>query len=105
MCTTGFQGVRVARPHADSTKRHSGFVQLVYDHLRRVAWQRICSERDEQCTLPVIVREISDEEMLTIGAQENLQRQDLDPVEEAQIIAWHERVMVNHSLHTCVASE
>src|SRR5215471_14532257 len=28
----------------------------------------------------------------TIGAQENLQRQDLDPVEEAQIIAWHERM-------------
>jgi hypothetical protein len=30
--------------------------------------------------------------MLTIGAQENLQRQDLDPVEEAQIVAWHERL-------------
>ena len=30
--------------------------------------------------------------MLVIGAQENLQRQDLDPVEEAQIVAWHERV-------------
>jgi hypothetical protein len=28
--------------------------------------------------------------MLTIGAQENLQRQDLDPIEEAQIVAWHE---------------
>ena len=32
------------------------------------------------------------ERMLVIGAQENLQRQDLDPIEEAQIIAWHERV-------------
>jgi hypothetical protein len=30
--------------------------------------------------------------MLTIGAQENLQRQDLDPLEEAQIVAWAERM-------------
>jgi hypothetical protein len=30
--------------------------------------------------------------LLTIGAQENLQRQDLDPIEEAQIVAWHERM-------------
>jgi hypothetical protein len=38
------------------------------------------------------VREISDAELLTIGAQENSQRQDLDPIEEAQIVAWHERM-------------
>jgi ParB family chromosome partitioning protein len=92
MGTTGFQGVLVVRPHADPAKRRSGFVQLVYGHRRRVAWRRICGERDKRCTLPVIVREISDEQMLTIGAQENLQRQDLDPVEEAQIVAWHERL-------------
>jgi hypothetical protein len=29
--------------------------------------------------------------MLTIGAQENLQRADLTPLEEAQIVAWHEK--------------
>ena len=40
--------------------------------------------------LPVVVREVNDEPMLTIGAQENLQRKDLDPIEEAQIVAWHE---------------
>jgi hypothetical protein len=40
----------------------------------------------------VVVRELSDAEMLTIGSQENLQRQDLGPLEEAQLIAWHERV-------------
>jgi len=40
--------------------------------------------------LPVVVREVSGERMLTIGAQENLQRKDLDPIEEAQIVAWHE---------------
>src|SRR5262249_18581201 len=30
-----------------------------------------------------------------IGAQENLQRQDLDPLEEAQLLAWHERMFGN----------
>jgi hypothetical protein len=45
----------------------------------------------------VVVREISDEQMLTIGAQENLQRQDLDPVEEAQIVAWHEQVFFDRN--------
>ncbi|HWQ14167.1 MAG TPA: hypothetical protein VNL77_15315 [Roseiflexaceae bacterium] len=39
----------------------------------------------------VVLREIGDAQMLTIGAQENLQRQDLDPLEEAQIIAWAEQ--------------
>ena len=92
MGTTGFQGVLVVRPHADSTKRRSGFVQLVYGHRRRVGWRRVCTARGERCSLPVVVREISDEQMLTIGAQENLQRQDLDPIEEAQIVAWHERL-------------
>jgi len=42
--------------------------------------------------LPAVVREISDEQMLTVGAQHNLQRQDLDPFEEAQIVTWHERL-------------
>ncbi len=91
MREAGFQGVLVVRPHSDPAKRRTGVVQLVYGHRRRVAWRRICVERGERCTLPVIVREISDEQMLTIGAQENLQRQDLDPIEEAQIVAWHER--------------
>jgi ParB family chromosome partitioning protein len=92
MGTTGFQSVLVVRPHNDPTKRRSGFVQLVYGHRRRVAWRRVCTACGERCMLPVVVREISDEQMLTIGAQENLQRQDLDPVEEAQIVAWHERL-------------
>jgi ParB/RepB/Spo0J family partition protein len=92
MREAGFQGVLIVRPHSDPAKRRSGVVQLVYGHRRRVAWRRVCVERGERCTLPVIVRQISDEQMLMIGAQENLQRQDLDPLEEAQIIAWHERL-------------
>ncbi len=92
MREAGFQGVLIVRTHGDLAKRRRGLVQLVYGHRRRAAWRLICAERGQPCLLPVVVREISDEQMLTIGAQENLQRQDLDPVEEAQIVAWHEQV-------------
>ena len=92
MRETGFQGVLIVRLHGDPSKRRRGLMQLVYGHRRRAAWRSICAERGQACLLPVVVRDISDAEMLTIGAQENLQRQDLDPVEEAQIVAWHEQV-------------
>jgi len=92
MRTMGFQGVLIVRPHGDLDKQRAGFYQLVYGHRRRAAWQRVCAERDERCLLPVIVREVSDDRMLTIGAQENLQREDLDPIEEAQIVDWHQRM-------------
>jgi len=88
----GFQGVLIVRPHGDASKQRHGFYQLVYGHRRRAAWRRVCAERGERCLLPVVIREVSDERMLTIGAQENLQREDLDPVEEAQIVAWHQRM-------------
>lgn len=92
MRAAGFQGVVIVRPHGDPAKRRRGVVQLVYGHRRRIAWRRVCAERGVSCLLPVVVREVSDQQMLTIGAQENLQRQDLDPIEEAQIVAWHERM-------------
>jgi ParB/RepB/Spo0J family partition protein len=91
MREVGFQGVLVVRPHGDATKRRQGLLQLVYGHRRRVAWRRVCAERAALCVLPVVVREITDQPMLTIGAQENLQRADLTPLEEAQIVAWHEK--------------
>ena len=92
MRAAGFQGVLVVRPHGEPQKRRSGMFQLVYGHRRRAAWRQVCMDRGEPCVLPVIVRSVSDEQMLLIGAQENLQRQDLDPVEEAQLVAWHERM-------------
>jgi ParB family chromosome partitioning protein len=88
----GFQGVLIVRPHGEPLKQRHGRYQLVYGHRRRAAWRRVCAERGERCLLPVVIREVSDERMLTIGAQENLQREDLDPVEEAQIVAWHQRM-------------
>lgn len=92
MREVGFQGVLIVRPHGDLAKRRRRLVQLIYGHRRRAAWRLVCAERGEPCLIPVVVREVSDAQMLTIGAQENLQRQDLDPVEEAQIVAWHEQV-------------
>jgi ParB family chromosome partitioning protein len=92
MREVGFQGVLVARHHGDDGKRAHGLYQLAYGHRRRMAWRQVCGERGEPCRLPVVVREITDAQLLTIGAQENLQRHDLDPIEEAQIVAWHERM-------------
>jgi ParB family transcriptional regulator, chromosome partitioning protein len=92
MREAGFQGVLIVRPHNDTAERRRGRVQLAYGHRRRVAWRRVCAERGEPCLLPVVIREIDDTRMLTIGAQENLQRQDLDPIEEAQIVAWHQQM-------------
>jgi len=92
MREAGFQGVLIVRPHSERAKQRHGIVQLVYGHRRRMAWRQVCAERGESCLVPVVVRVVSDAQLLTIGAQENLQRQDLDPLEEAQIVAWHERM-------------
>jgi ParB family transcriptional regulator, chromosome partitioning protein len=92
MASAGLQGVLIVRPYGDATKRRHGLFQLVYGHRRRAAWRLVCQSRGEPCVLPVVLREIGDAQMLTIGAQENLQRQDLDPLEEAQIVAWAERM-------------
>lgn len=92
MREAGFQGVLIVRPHSDPTKRRRGMVQLVYGHRRHMAWRQVCAERGAACLVPVVVREIDDAQLLTIGAQENLQRQDLDPLEEAQIVVWLERM-------------
>jgi ParB/RepB/Spo0J family partition protein len=91
MRQVGFQGVLIVRPHGDPEQRRRGSFQLVYGHRRRAAWRRVCAERAERCVVPVVVRDVTDERMLTIGAQENLQRADLTPLEEAQIVAWHEK--------------
>lgn len=91
MRVAGFQGVLIVRPHGDVAQRRRGRYELVYGHRRRAAWRRLCRERGEDPQLPVVVREISDQDMLTIGAQENLNREDLSPVEEALIVHWYER--------------
>ncbi len=53
-------------------------------------------------TIPAIVREISEEEMMEIAVLENLQRQDLTPLEEAQA---YNMLMENLNLTQAQVSE
>ena len=94
MREAGFQGVLLVREHPAKTGRF----ELVFGHRRRLAWRQVCVERGEPCRLPVIVRAFSDAQLLTIGAQENLQREDLGPLEEAQVVAWHRQLFFERSL-------
>jgi ParB family chromosome partitioning protein len=72
----GFQGVLVARPDG----ANKGFYQLTAGHRRREA-----AKRAGLTTLPIVVRELSDEEMVTLAITENIQREDLTPLEEGKI--------------------
>ncbi|MGA7730767.1 MAG: ParB/RepB/Spo0J family partition protein [Chloroflexia bacterium] len=72
----GFQGVLVARPAPDQP----GFYQLTAGHRRREAARRAGLH-----ILPVVVRDLTDEEMVTLAITENIQREDLTPLEEGRI--------------------
>ncbi len=72
----GFQGVLIARP--DPADR--GFYQLTAGHRRREA-ARLAG----LSTLPVVARDLTDEEMVTLAITENIQREDLSPLEEGRI--------------------
>ena len=74
--TQGFQGVLVARPYADKP----GWYQLTAGHRRREA-----ARRAGLTTLPLVVRELTDEEMVVLAITENIQREDLNPLEEGKI--------------------
>ena len=72
----GFQGVLMARPDPD---RH-GHYQITAGHRRREA-----ARRAGLSTLPVVLRDLTDEEMVTLAITENIQREDLSPLEEGKI--------------------
>jgi ParB family chromosome partitioning protein len=72
----GFQGVLVARPHPAEAGRY----QLTAGHRRRDAARRAGLD-----TLPVVVRDLSDEEMVALTITENIQREDLTPFEEGKL--------------------
>ncbi|RRR74010.1 MAG: ParB/RepB/Spo0J family partition protein [Candidatus Viridilinea halotolerans] len=95
---TGFQGVIFVRPHPAQPSGVAQRYQLVYGHRRRLAWRMLCLQREQACMVPVIVRQMTDQQLLTIGAQENLQRQDLTPIEEAQLVVWHQKLYYPASL-------
>jgi ParB/RepB/Spo0J family partition protein len=72
----GFQGVLVARP----VPERSGYYQLTAGHRRREA-----ARRAGMALLPVVVRDLTEEEMVTLAITENIQREDLTPLEEGKI--------------------
>ena len=72
----GFQGVLVARVAPDAP----GAYQLTAGHRRREAARRAGLH-----ILPVVVRDLTDEEMVTLAITENIQREDLTPLEEGRI--------------------
>jgi ParB family chromosome partitioning protein len=72
----GFQGVLVARP--DPTNKR--FYQITAGHRRREA-----ARRAGLAALPVVVRDLTDEEMVTIAITENIHREDLTALEEGMI--------------------
>ncbi len=72
----GFQGVLVARPHPDMSEHY----QITAGHRRREA-----SKQAGLSMLPVVVKELSDEEMAGLAITENIQREDLTPLEEGRI--------------------
>lgn len=72
----GFQGVLVARPAPE----RQGYYQLTAGHRRREAARRAGLR-----VLPVVVQELTDEEMVVRAITENIQREDLSPLEEGRI--------------------
>ncbi len=75
---------------SDSIKQN-GILQPILVRKQGDAYEIIAGERRYQAAklaqlteIPVIIREISDEEVLQFALVENLQRSDLDPIEEAQ---------------------
>jgi len=56
------------------------------DHFQLVAGERRwrAAQRAQVHEVPVVIRELSDEEVLEVAIVENVQRVDLNPVEEAQ---------------------
>jgi ParB family chromosome partitioning protein len=74
----GFLGALVARPHPERV----GYFQLAAGHRRREASRKANLKR-----IPVVIKELLDEEMVAIAITENIQREDLTPLEEGRIFA------------------
>ncbi|PWF99744.1 ParB/RepB/Spo0J family partition protein [Levilactobacillus bambusae] len=60
------------------------------------------SKRADQSQIPAIVRQVTEEQMMEIGVLENLQREDLTPLEEAEA---YDMLMTNLQLTQAQVSE
>lgn len=74
---------------ADSIKSH-GIVQPILVRLRGARYEVVAGERRWRAAklagltkIPAVVRNVADEDLLEIALVENLQREDLNPIEEA----------------------
>ena len=75
---------------ADSIKEHGVIQPLLVRPLDNGSYQPVAGERRWRAArmagvseVPVIIKELSDRETMEIGLIENLQREDLNPIEEA----------------------
>ena len=75
---------------ADSIRSH-GVVQPILVRRRGERYELIAGERRWRAAkiaglskIPVVVKEVADEDLLEIALIENIQREDLNPIEEAQ---------------------
>jgi ParB family chromosome partitioning protein len=66
--------------HQPIVVRHRGDVYEIVSGERRVR----ASILAELATVPAVVRDVSDEDMLKLGLIENIQREDLNPIETAK---------------------
>lgn len=72
----GFQGVLVARPHPMQPEAY----QLTAGHRRRDA-----ARRAGLTSLPVVVKDFTDQDMAILAVTENIQREDLTPLDEGRL--------------------
>jgi len=72
----GFQGVLVARPHPVQSEAY----QITAGHRRREA-----ARRAGLTALPVVVKDFTDQEMAIMAVTENIQREDLAPLDEGKL--------------------
>jgi len=63
-------------------------VQLAFGHTRLRAYEKLFEQIGEPYgSMPVDVRELTDEEMFELAVRENVERKDLTPIEEARAMA------------------
>ncbi|HZT99351.1 MAG TPA: ParB/RepB/Spo0J family partition protein [Ktedonobacteraceae bacterium] len=72
----GFQGVLTARPHPSEPGKY----QITAGHRRREA-----ARRAGLTTIPTVVKELSDQDMAILSVTENIQREDLTPLDEGKL--------------------
>lgn len=78
---------------ADSIRQHGLMQPIVVRPIAAGRWEIIAGERRFRAArlagmaeVPVLVREVPDEQALALALIENIQREDLNPLEEAQAI-------------------